>query len=63
MDPMRKKDLLNTFHTEQVRRRDNKQTSIAGKARLLHSQKDLDGLYHLLTDGDFGDNGNNEEQE
>jgi len=31
MDPMTKKDLLNTFHTEQVRRRDNKQTSIAGK--------------------------------
>jgi hypothetical protein len=55
MDSTKKKELLDEFFAEQRRRRENKQTSLAGKARICRDTNDVEGLYKLLLHGDPGD--------
>lgn len=52
MDNTKRKDILEEFSTEQRRRRDSKQTSLAGKARVCRDANDVEGLYKLLVHGD-----------
>jgi len=54
LDATKRKEILDEFLTEQRRKRDNKQTSLAGKARVCRDANDVEGLYKLLIQGDPG---------
>jgi hypothetical protein len=55
LDSTAKKNLLQYFQSEQTKRREQRQTSLAGKARVLRDAGDAEALYNLLTSGDCED--------
>ena len=48
LDPVKKQTILQSFATEQAHRREQKQTNLAGKARILRDSGDAEALYQLL---------------
>jgi hypothetical protein len=52
---VKKQTILQSFATEQAHRREQKQTNLAGKARILRDSGDVEALYQLLLTGSTDD--------
>ncbi len=52
LDTIKKQTLLEVFHHAQTQRRDQRQVSLAGKARVLFDAGNTEGLYNLIVNGD-----------